>query len=92
MARTRKGAATVFYHSVVWTYLTDETRASIRRAIRLAADQARPDAPFAWLRKEPQTVDTAAPMEVRLTLWPGGEERGLARVHPHGAKVLWLGA
>jgi hypothetical protein len=92
MARTRNGVATVLYHSVVWPYLTDETRAAIRRAIRPAADQARPAAPFAWLRMEPQTVDTAAAMQVRLTLWPGGEERGLTRVHPHGAKVLWLGA
>jgi hypothetical protein len=41
---------------------------------------------------EAQSADPAAPMAVRLTLWPGGEERGLARVHPYGAKVLWLGA
>jgi hypothetical protein len=30
-----------------------------------------------------------ATMEVRLTLWPGGEERVLAEVHPHGAWVQW---
>jgi hypothetical protein len=30
-------------------------------------------------------------MEVRLTVWPNGEEMLLARVHPHGAKVIWLG-
>jgi hypothetical protein len=31
-----------------------------------------------------------ADMELRLTLWPGGAERRLARVHPHGASVEWL--
>jgi hypothetical protein len=92
MAPPRPGLATVLFHSVVWTYLSDETRAAIRRAIRHSADQASAQAPFAWLRMEPRTADPAAPMELRLTLWPGGEERALAHVHPHGAKVLWLGA
>jgi hypothetical protein len=31
-------------------------------------------------------------MDVRLTMWPGGEEQVLAEVHPHGAEVRWLGA
>jgi hypothetical protein len=30
-------------------------------------------------------------MEVRLTLWPGGEERILAQAHPHAAKIRWRG-
>jgi hypothetical protein len=30
-------------------------------------------------------------MQVRLTLWPGGAERVLAEVHPHGAWVRWAG-
>lgn len=92
MARPRAGLATVLYHSVVWSYLPPETVQEIRLAIRLAAEQAQADAPFAWLRMEPRTADPTGPMELSLTLWPGGEERSLARVHPHGAKVLWLGA
>jgi len=46
------------------------------------------EAPFAWLRMEP-APDNMARMELRLTLWPGGEERVLAEVHPHGAWVKW---
>jgi hypothetical protein len=91
-AHPRPGVATVLYHSVVWSYLSEETLSAIRLAIRRSAASASAQAPFAWLRMEPQSADPAAPMEVRLNVWPGGEERSLARVHPHGAKVLWLGA
>jgi len=31
-----------------------------------------------------------APAELRLTLWPEGRERTLARSHPHGEWVEWL--
>ena len=44
----------------------------------------------AWLRMEP-APDNIARMELRLTLWPGGEERVLAAVHPHGAWVTGVG-
>jgi hypothetical protein len=37
---------------------------------------------------EPQTGQ-AFPIELRLTLWPGGRERRLALVHAHGASVAW---
>ena len=92
MTPPKAGMATVLYHSVVWSYLPPDTRAQVGQAIRLAGDAARPDRPFAWLRMEPNMADPNAGMELTLTLWPGGGEQGLARVHPHGAKVLWLGA
>ena len=92
MASPRPGLATVLFHSVVWSYLPHETREGVRQAIRAAAAEARPDRPFAWLKMEPVSADPAAPMDLRLTLWPGGAERYLARVHPHGANVSWLGA
>jgi hypothetical protein len=92
MTPPKAGMATVLYHSVVWSYLPADTRAEIEQAIRMAGEAARPDQPFAWLRMEPDVSDPKAAMEVTLTLWPGGEQHGLARVHPHGAKVLWLGA
>jgi hypothetical protein len=31
------------------------------------------------------------PIELRLTLWPGGDERRLAVVQAHGATVAWDG-
>lgn len=48
--------------------------------------RATADAPFAWLRME-SPPRTLAIVELRLTLWPGGEDRLLAEVHPHGAWV-----
>lgn len=82
-------AATVLYHSVFWTYMTPETQAALVAEIAAKAAHATANAPFAWLRMEPKP-DNLAEMEVRLTLWPGGEERLLAEAHPHGAWVRWL--
>ena len=82
------GAATVLYHSSFWQYLPAETQAGLHEAIAEMGAAATPDAPFAWLRKEPPPDNLAAD-ELRLTLWPGGEDRLLAEVHPHGAWVKW---
>jgi hypothetical protein len=62
---------------------------SLLGAILAAGESAAARRPFAWLRMEPIPTDMAAPMELRLTLWPGGRESLLAQVHPHGAKVDW---
>ncbi len=87
-AAPASGAATVLFHSVFWQYMPAESQAALSAAIEAHGAAAGPDAPFAWLRMEP-TPDNLAAMEVRLTLWPGGEERRLAAVHPHGAWVEW---
>jgi len=89
-ASPKAGVATVLYHSVFWQYPPEETRAAIRSAIAAAGAAATRDAPFAWLRMEPDPQNPLHPMEVRLTLWPDGRERLLARVHAHGAAVEWL--
>ncbi|HEX3888455.1 MAG TPA: DUF2332 family protein [Phenylobacterium sp.] len=85
--RPRAGAATVLYHSVFWQYMTPQNRAALRALIGELGAAATADAPFAWLRMEPP--EDMMGMEVRLTLWPGGQERKLAEVHPHGAMVRW---
>ena len=87
----RDGAATVLFHSVFWQYMPSESQVALEQAIRNIGARATVTAPFAWLRMEP-SAETMLVMEVRLTLWPGGEERLLARTHPHGATVTWLGA
>ena len=84
-----EGTATVLYHSVFWQYVPTEGQVALRAAIEGHGQAASATAPFAWLRMEPPPNDLAN-MELRLTLWPGGEERLLARVHPHGARVEWL--
>lgn len=83
------GAATVLYHSVFWQYMPAGSQAALTEAIDVHGAAARPSAPFAWLRMEPDQTNLAA-MELRLTLWPGGEDRRLAFAHPHGAWVEWL--
>jgi hypothetical protein len=86
--RPRPGVATVLYHSIFWQYLPAETREGLVQTIAELGAMATADAPFAWLRMEPPP-DNLAVVELRLTLWPGGEDRLLAEVHPHGAWVRW---
>jgi hypothetical protein len=86
----RPGAATVLYHSVFWQYMPPASQVALAALVATIGAQATPDAPFAWLRMEPNPENMMV-MQVRLTLWPGGEERVLADVHPHGAWVRWAG-
>jgi hypothetical protein len=80
------GVATVLYHSLVLQYLSDETRERMLAAIERAGEAATDESPFAWLRME-LGGDEA---DVRLTRWPGGDERLVARAHYHGRPVRWL--
>jgi hypothetical protein len=84
------GAATVIFHSVFWQYMPAESQRAMAELIGEIGARATPQAPFAWLRMEPPLPVPG--MEVRLTLWPSGEERLLADVHPHGASVTWRDA
>lgn len=78
-------SARVLFHSVVWSYLPEESRTRIRAHLSRVGAVASSNAPLAWLR-----LELADPPELRLTLWPSGEETLLARAHPHGAWVRWL--
>jgi hypothetical protein len=83
LAEPVAGVATVVYHSVVMQYLTPDERDEFEAAIAAAGAAADQDAPLAWLRMEP-----AGPRaEVRLTAWPGGEDRRLALAGYHGTPV-----
>lgn len=89
-AGPKAGAATVLYHSVFWQYMPAASQAALRQVIDRHAQSATVDAPFAWLRMEPPPEDMAQ-MEIRLNVWPGGDDRILAQAHPHGAWVSWRG-
>jgi hypothetical protein len=89
-AAPRSGVATVIYHSIYWQYLGNRTQASLAEAIERHGAAATPDAPLAWLRMEP-APGRIIPIELRLTLWPDGDERRLAVVQAHGAWVEWDG-
>ncbi|MEE4383747.1 MAG: DUF2332 domain-containing protein [Pseudomonadales bacterium] len=81
---------TVVQHSIFWQYLPAETRRATEAAIRDAGDRATEEAPVAWLRYEPEA--DGRHFELTLDLWPGpGERIRLARAHPHGASVDWVG-
>jgi len=87
-AAPREGMTTVVYHSIFWQYLPVDTQAALRAALETHGAAAAPTAPLAWLRMEP-VEGQPFPIELRLTLWPGGEDRRLAMVHAHGASVSW---
>ena len=80
------GLGTVIYHSIFWQYLPDETQRGLAAAIEEFGGQASATAPLAWLRMEP-AADNLSLIEVRLTLWPFGEEQRLATCSPHGTWI-----
>jgi hypothetical protein len=82
----RPGMVTAVFHSIVMQYLDEEERREFDRRLREAGEAAEEDSPLAWLRMEPGGERA----EVRLTFWPGGEERLLARVGYHGDPVHLL--
>ena len=90
LAEPAAGVATVVVHTIVWQYLAKETRARIRALLDEGGEHARATAPLAWLSLEQYAPDQLP--ELRLTMWPGGETRTIARAHPHGAWIEWLGA
>jgi hypothetical protein len=81
------GLARVVFHSVVWWYLPVEEQQRVTATIEAAGARADASSPLAWLRMEGQDLDHA---EVRLRLWPGGDDLLLGRTRYHGQAVEWL--
>ena len=86
LAAARAGVATVVFHSIAIAYLERSAREQALGAIADAGARATGDAPVAWLRMEPGGEQA----EVRLTVWPGGDERLVATTGFHGRGVRWL--
>jgi hypothetical protein len=80
------GITRVVFHTVAFDYFPPATQARIARRLEETGAGATEEAPLAWLRYEagPDTF------ELRLRIWPGGEDRLLADGHPHGSIVRWL--
>lgn len=78
---------TVIYHSVVYQYLPEQTRATMRAAMESAVARATPTRRLAYLRFEPGMIlnigGQADHMGVDLQTWPGGERRLLVRTDGH---------
>jgi hypothetical protein len=85
LAHPTPGHATVVYHSIFWQYVPPEGQRALRETLIDAGGRASSDAPLAWVRLEPAGKD--GPFVVRMTAWPGGADRQIAVVSPHGPPV-----
>ena len=85
LAAPATGQMTVVFHSIVVQYLSEAEREQFELHVRDAAGWATAEGPLAWLRMEP----AGELAEVRLTVWPGGEERLLGRAGYHGSPVVF---
>jgi hypothetical protein len=83
-----EGQCIVIYHSIVRQYFPPDEGKAFDDAIAEAGAAATRNRPVAWLRMEQQSFEQ--PIELRLTLWPDGQDRLLAQAHPHGAIVNWV--
>jgi hypothetical protein len=89
LAQPASGTCTVVYHSSVWIYVERDEQAALREAIEARGARATADDPLAWVRHE--DGDVPGSFEIRLRVWPGGEERLVGMGHPHGKVVEWRG-
>ncbi len=90
LADLPRGTTTVLYHSYVWLYLPEPTKARIRAALARAG--AKTDASTGLARLSFESADGTENSHLTLTLWPGGGKRVLARAHAHGRWIKWLGS
>lgn len=84
------GTTTVVFHSIAFQYFSLDSQRRIAAHLVAIGASATAGAPLAWLRFEMEPGPPALPT-LRLTLWPGGDDRLLARAHPHGTSIAWLG-
>jgi len=83
----RPGRARVLMHTIMWQYMPIAIQQRIAAAMARAGAAASREQPLAWLRMEADTQKASA--AVTLTLWPGGQEREIARADFHGRWVDW---
>jgi hypothetical protein len=81
----------VLFHSIVWQYLPEATRAAITAGIEAAGARASARRRLAWVRLETNRATLRHELTVRA--WPGdGEPVLLGTAHPHGNWVEWFGS
>jgi hypothetical protein len=86
LAEPVQGVCTVVFHSIVMQYVDADERERMAGLLTEAGARATGDAPLARLMLEP----AGELADLRLTVWPGGEERLLAQAGYHGEPVRWL--
>ncbi|MEY2928335.1 MAG: hypothetical protein RL367_2812, partial [Pseudomonadota bacterium] len=83
------GVTRVVFNSIVLQYVSKAARQNVAALLAEAGAKACMETPLAWLQME--MIEMGKPSELTLQCWPGGDSRLLARVHPHGARIGWLG-
>ena len=86
LAHPVQGAGTVVFHSSVMQFLGERGRSRILETLERAGSRATEDAPIAHLRIEPDRPTNA----LRLTTWPGGRDRVVARTGPVTGRPVHL--
>ena len=93
LASPHGDVVTVVWHSVVRQYLGRVERERVAALIAAAGARATTRAPLVHLALEPERLaDTTIEFQVRLTTWPGGEQRVLADCEGHGRSCPTGGA
>jgi hypothetical protein len=81
------GRCRAVVHTMFLQYLDQRHRADLTAILAAAGDRATPDRPLVWISFE-WTPDRSE-VELRLTSWPQGETRALAKCHPYGDAIDW---
>jgi hypothetical protein len=85
--KAHDGVGRVVFHTIVLQYASQETRAGVKEALAAAGARASDKAPLARFAMEHERPD--APPTLRLTFWPGGEERVVGHCESHGGWAEW---
>jgi hypothetical protein len=85
--KAHDGVARIVFHTIVLQYASKETREAIKEMLASAGAHATESAPLARFSMEHEKPDQ--PATIRLTLWPGGEERIIGECDSHGTWAEW---
>jgi len=88
LPETPRGVITVVFHSIVWPYLSAETRADFCEIMAEAGRTADRDRRLAWISLEPNASYGTTMLTCRT--WPGAKYEVLAETSPHGEAVRWF--
>jgi hypothetical protein len=87
LAEPANRLATVLFHSIVWQYINRQDHKELLDLVQETGSRATTDAPFAWLRMEPGENSA----EIKLSIFPGFEDRIIATAGYHRPNTHWLG-
>lgn len=84
----KSGRVRLLFHTIVWQYLPQKTKAEIEKIMEDAAEHASDEAPLAWFSMEADAKDTSS-AALRLRLWPQGIDTEIGRADFHGRWARW---